>query len=73
MCGFKELEPPFARPKDAGRSTDAPLPLFSPIVAQADTGFGRPKASLIKILAALANCHDFAARLTFYLFSQTVR
>jgi hypothetical protein len=46
---------------------------FRPLLPKLTLAFGRPKASLIKILAALANCHDFAARLTFYLFSQTVR
>jgi hypothetical protein len=33
----------------------------------------RPTLLLIKIVAARANCHDFAACLTFYLSSQTVR
>jgi hypothetical protein len=32
----------------------------------------RPTLLLIKIVAARANCHDFAACLTFYLSSQTV-
>lgn len=33
----------------------------------------RPTLLLIKIVAPHANCHDFAACLTFYLSSQTVR
>lgn len=33
----------------------------------------RPTLLLTKIVAARANCHDFAACLTFYLSSQTVR
>jgi hypothetical protein len=63
------------RPEDAGRFKDILQLLFAHELSE-----NRARAFsvcarflLIKIVAVLLGCHDFAARLTFHLLSQTVR